>query len=280
MRKKLALTCLILSALALMLPWGGLGCKEKGTRLAYGETNGKSLRYKQTTNGKVITTMGGKTAEAKIDSEIIFSEKVSKLKQGTLEKRITYESGWIKTSEKREELPLKDKIVVLRMDATGELQEAKGLEGLFSGQGASLDLRRALEENQLIFSSRALNPGDEWAYEKKFDLSNIGALTLKGRAKMVSLKGDGIGTAKIESSLDGKMSGEKKFANVTFVLEGDEEGKATTLFDVKEKVLVRHSSDISGSFEVKPTGAPIPQAEALQTKFYLKTTIVSAPKSQ
>jgi hypothetical protein len=270
----------ILPALTLVLLLGALGCKEKGTQLTYGGTNGRSLRYKQTTNGKVITTMGGKTAEAKIDSEIIFSEKVSEVKPGTLEKRITYESGWIKTGENREELPLKDKIVILRMDATGELQEAKGLEGLFSGQGASLDLRRALEENQLVFPSRALNPGDNWTYEKKFDLSNIGALFLKGKAKMANLEGGGTGTAKIESSLDGKMSGEKKFASVTFVLEGDEEGRATTFFDVKKKVLVRHSSDISGSFEVKPTGAPTPQAEALQTKFYLKTTIVTAPKSQ
>jgi hypothetical protein len=75
---------IILLALALTLLLGALGCKEKGTRLAYGETNGKSRRYKQTTNGKVITTIGGKTAEAKIDSEIVFSEKVSEVKPGTL----------------------------------------------------------------------------------------------------------------------------------------------------------------------------------------------------
>jgi hypothetical protein len=149
------------------------------------------------------------------------------------------------------------------MGLTGELLETKGLAELFSGQRTPLDLRRLLEENQLVFPSHALSPGEKWTYQKKFNLSNIGALLLKVKAKLASLEGDGIKTAKIESSLD-----------------GDEEGKATSFFDVRDKALVKHLSNISGSSEVKPTGAPTPQAEPLQTKFYLKTSIVSAPKGK
>jgi len=275
---KIRSVLLSLVAVLIILPLGLFGCKEKEVKLTYGETPVKAQRYKQTTVGKVTTTVGGKTADAEIRSEIVFLETVSEVKpEGTLEKRIVYESGWIKTGKTRSELPIKGKVVALQMDEKGQLLDVKGITELFTGQRSTLDLRRLLEENQLIFPSKPLKLGESWSYNKRFDLSNIGELRLKGRAKMASLeKRDRTRIAKIVSSLEGSMFGEKKFQDVTFVLKGEEKGEATTYFGVEDKTVVEHKSHIKGSFEVAPTGAPTPQAQPLKTQFDLSTTITAS----